>query len=113
MIVPRTTGCGLKRLDHLDQDQIRLLDSYGLFHPIVSSVISDIFKKFDINGNNTIDFKEFKAFLEIIGKQLKDETAFKESVLVKYNSHDIGITLRGFNDWWKAQLLQEGDAKIW
>jgi len=44
---------------------------------------------------------------------LKDETAFKESVLVKYNSHDIGITLRGFNDWWKAQLLQEGDAKIW
>jgi len=36
--------------------------------------------------SHTIDFKEFKAFLDILGKPLKDENQFKETVLNKYNS---------------------------
>lgn len=73
MIVPRTTGCGLKKPDNTVQDQLRLIDSSGQFNPLFSATISDIFNKFDICVNQSIDFKEFKAFLEIIGKSLKDE----------------------------------------
>jgi hypothetical protein len=63
--------------------------------------------------SHTIDFKEFKAFLDILGKPLKDELQFKEQILSKFNSNDTGITLRGFKDWWRAQLLAEGEATIW
>ena len=34
--------------------------------------LGDIFKKFDLVISNTIDFKEFKALYEIIGKKITE-----------------------------------------
>lgn len=45
---------------------------------------------------------------------MKDEKLFQETITSKYNSsQEGGLTLRGFRDWWKAQLLSEGEAAIW
>jgi len=64
--------------------------------------------------SNTIDFKEFRGFLEIIGKPLpRDELDFKNTISSKYNNFEGGLTLRGFKEWWKANLIAEGEAAIW
>lgn len=73
MVVPRTTGCGLKKpeinANIAEPEQvIRMIDSQGNFHPLLASTISDIFRKFDMSSNHLIEFKEFKAFYDIIGK---------------------------------------------
>ncbi len=85
-------------------------------HPLLAATITDIFNKFDLVISHSIDFKEFKAFLDIIGSKLllKDDIQFKEHITSKYNSSpDGGLTLRGFKDWWKTQLINEGESSIW
>lgn len=72
------------------------MNNQGNFDPLFEATIKDIFNKFDLVINNLIEFKEFKGFLEVIGQTIKDETAFKEQVLDKYNSTDAGLTLKGF-----------------
>jgi len=113
LVVPRTSGCNLRRPPSAEPEEIRLIDTVGYLHPLFLATIADVFNKFDLVISHTIDFKEFKAFLELIGKTVKDEVQFKNEVLSKFNSHDSGITLRGFRDWWRAQLLQEGEATVW
>ncbi len=39
-------------------------------HPLLAATITDIFNKFDLVISHSIDFKEFKAFLDIIGSKL-------------------------------------------
>jgi hypothetical protein len=31
----------------------------------------------------------------------------------KYNSYENSLTLRGFKDWWRSQLISEGEGVIW
>ena len=78
IIVPRTTGCTLKRPDNAEIESIRLMDYHGNFHPLLTSTITDIFNKFDLVISNSIDFKEFKIFLEIVGQHLADPAQFKD-----------------------------------
>lgn len=113
IVVPRTTGCTLRRPLYAEPDEIKLMDTQGNLNPLFVATITDIFSKFDLLGTQTVDFKEFKGFLEIFGKTLKDENDFKATILAKFNSYEGAITLRGFRDWWKQQLLMEGEASIW
>ena len=103
IVVPRTTGCNLRRPDDAEAEALRLMDSQGNFHPIFSSTINDIFNKFDLVGAGKVEFKEWKGMIEIIeGNAKYKEEEFKNEVLGKYNSHEnTGITLRGFRQWWK------------
>ncbi len=48
LIVPRTTGCTLKRPENVEAESIRLSDLNGNLHPLFISTITDIFNKFDL-----------------------------------------------------------------
>lgn len=64
--------------------------------------------------NNAIDFNEFKGFSNVIGKPIENEIAFKEQILTKYNSHnEKGLTLKGFQDFWRQSIFTEGEATVW
>lgn len=99
--MPRTTGCQLKRPEYAEAEEIRLMDSKGNLSIEFWSTINEIFQKFDLIMCNTIDFKEFKGFLEIIGKKLNNEKEFKDTILSKYNSYKDSLTSKGFAEWWK------------
>lgn len=96
IVLPRTTGCSLRRPLQADAEAIKLIDHQGNFHPTFRSTITDIFNKFDLIINHVIEFKEFKGFLDIIGKTIKDENEFKNTILAKYNSFNGALTLKGF-----------------
>jgi len=113
IVVPRTSGCNLRRPEWAEAESIKLMDSAGDFHPMFSSTITDIFNKFDLVGHHTIDFGEFKGFLEIIGMTVRNVKEFKETILSKYCSNEEGITLRGFKEWWRQELLSNGEPVIW
>ena len=111
IVVPRTTGCALKRPANAEPENIRLLNDKGEPHPLFLSTINDIFRKFDLVISNTIDFKELKALFEILGKRLI-EPEFKTTILDKYASYKDELTLKGFTDWFVDQVRKEGEDTV-
>lgn len=91
IVVPRTTGCGIKRPNGVDPENVRLLDDNGNPTELFESTIGDIFRKFDLVISNTIDFKEFKALYDIIGKKIT-ELEYQTQIIGKYNSFENSIT---------------------
>lgn len=84
IVVPRTTGCAIKRPQEVDPaDEITSLYEDGQISQIVESTIADIFRKFDLVISNTIDYKEFKGFFDIIGKRMT-EVDFRATILPNY-----------------------------
>jgi hypothetical protein len=72
IVVPRTTGCAVRRPSEAEQENIQLIDEKGQVTTIFSSTLDDVFKKFDLIISNTIDFKEFKGLYDIIGKKITE-----------------------------------------
>ena len=90
IVVPRTTGCAIKRPSDIDEPlNTKLLDNKKQPTEIFDSTIGDIFRKFDLVINNTIDFKEFKGLYDIIGKKIT-ELEYKNQILPNFNSTDEG-----------------------
>jgi hypothetical protein len=73
IVVPRTTGCAIRRPLEVDpSDLVHSLFEEGQPSQLFESTVADIFRKFDLVISNTIDFKEFKGFYEIIGKRITE-----------------------------------------
>lgn len=62
------------------------------------STIGDIFRKFDLVISNSIDFKEFKALCDIIGKNITEQQ-YEAEIQSKYQNLDGNLTLIGFTEW--------------
>jgi hypothetical protein len=91
IVAPRSTGCAIKRPSSADPENIRLLDERGNPTEMYISTLIDIFKKFDLVISNSIDFKEFKALFEIIGKKIT-EIEYNTQIVPKYSSLDSALT---------------------
>jgi hypothetical protein len=72
IVVPRTTGCAVRRSDGAEVENIKLIGSNKKATDLFSSTLDDIFRKFDLVISNTIDFKEFKGLYDIIGKKITE-----------------------------------------
>lgn len=80
IVVPRTTGCAIRRPLDAEPENIRLVNDNGQASDIFDSTVADIFRKFDLIISNTIDFKEMKGLYDIIGKKIT-EIEFKQNIL--------------------------------
>ena len=76
-----------------------------------TSTLEDIFKKFDLVISNSLDYKEFVGFYEIIGKKIT-EIDFNAQILNKYCAYKGELTKKGFIDWFVDQIKVEGEAKV-
>ena len=102
IVVPRTTGCNVKKpLDADSEDKAQpLLQVNGELTPLAQSTVDDIFKKFDLVITNTMDFKEFQQLSTIIGLKTTD-IEFKNNILPNYCCSNSGLTKRGFRAWFR------------
>lgn len=111
IVVPRTTGCAIRRPVDAEPEMVRLIGPNGEPTELFDSTLSDIFRKFDLVISNTIDFKEFKGLYDIIGKKIT-EIEFKHLILPNYCSSEGGFTLKGFKQWFIDQVKTDGDDVI-
>lgn len=73
IILPRTTGCTLRRpIDAVDE-HVELMDKHGAFHELFEITLSDIFRKFDMLLNRELSYSEFRGFFECIGRNLSQD----------------------------------------
>jgi hypothetical protein len=70
IILPRTTGTGLKRPQNAKSENIKLLDSNGDLHPLAELMVNDLFKRLDkVVVNNVLELAEFQEFYGRLGDQ--------------------------------------------
>lgn len=110
IILPRTSGCTLRRPPDAKTEQIRMLSKNGKFHELVESTITDIFRKFDMLLNRELSYVEFKGFYDCLQKTIT-EKEFKTNILEKYASTSKGLSLRGFLDFFRDNVIQYGEVR--
>eukprot|EP01017_Pseudomicrothorax_dubius_P043528 TRINITY_DN7268_c0_g4_i1.p1 TRINITY_DN7268_c0_g4~~TRINITY_DN7268_c0_g4_i1.p1 ORF type:complete len:818 (-),score=145.97 TRINITY_DN7268_c0_g4_i1:98-2551(-) len=111
IILPRTTGCTLKRSYDAKLPPIALLTRNGELTKLAECGIIDIFRKFDMLLNRELTYVEFKGFYECLNLTIT-EREFQTEILSKYSSSSKGISLRGFLEFWKDALLKYGEEQI-
>ena len=101
IILPRTSGCTLRRPQNAEKQHIKLLEN-GDLNPLAELCIKDIFRRLDkYMINNKLEYAEFKEFYDRIGVSLGQED-FRQKILKRFcNNQEGGINKRGFLDFWK------------
>mmetsp|Transcript_33587 Transcript_33587/g.38165 ORF Transcript_33587/g.38165 Transcript_33587/m.38165 type:complete len:826 (+) Transcript_33587:44-2521(+) len=110
IVVPRTTGCTMRRPSNVESLDLPLMTK-GKLSKLMVSTIKDIFRKFDMLLNRELTYCEFKGFCECISKSMT-ESEFKTTILDKYNSSNRGITMAGFMAFWEDSITELGEEAV-
>jgi calpain-15 len=112
IILPRTTGCLLRRPADALPERVQLLDAAGNLSELMNLTVADIFRKFDMLLNRELNYAEFKGFYDCISKAIS-ETEFRLQILKKYASTDRGLSLRGFKDFFRDTIKTLEEEVVW
>ena len=105
IILPRTTGCALKKTKEISVSAVPLVDRAGNISDALRSTVIDIFRKFDMLLNRELGFVEFKGFYDCLNKAITEEE-FRKEILKNYACSAKGISQMGFIAFWQDKLKQ-------
>lgn len=110
IIMPRTTGCKLRRpIGAISEYPSLLLDKQ--LHPLFLSTLKDIFRKYDVTMNGELDYHEFKSILETCGETISQKDF--DALRTLHCSGIIGLTVEGLISYFKEIMQKKGDDKVW
>ena len=92
-----------------EKERTALINEDGELTKVFSSVVDDIFRKFDLFIGRELSYPEFKILYQMTGNQELLEEEFKSNFLKKYCSTSEGITLRGLKHYFKDSIKTLGD----
>lgn len=108
IILPRTSGCTLRRPLNAPSEFIKLIDSNGDLHPLVELTVRDIFNRLDsVEVNRALEFGEFVEFYEKLGIEY-EESEYRQKVLKNFcaSQDKQQVNLRGFLEFFKQQIRE-------
>ena len=109
IILPRTSGCLLRKPGDASNEKAVLQDRFGNISIGLKSTIQDIFRKFDMLLNRELTYVEFKGFYECINKTITEDE-YKTTILDRYPSSNKGLSQTGFYNLWKDSILNFGEV---
>jgi calpain-15 len=119
IVLPRSTGCTLKKAGDLAVSAVPLLDRMGGMTETYRSVVVDVFRKFDMLLNRELSFVgtslftvEFKGFFECLNKSISEDD-FRKDILKNYASSTKGISQMGFLQFWLDKTKQLGEETMY
>ncbi len=86
VIVPRTTGCNLRKPEGIKIEKIpQLLTASGDFHPLVELMLKDLFRKLDkLTIDNCLDYTEFRTLYQRLNLKLTEDD-YNRNILRVYS----------------------------
>ena len=112
IVLPRTTGCALKKTSDISTGAVPLVDRMGNITDSLRSTIIDVFRKFDMLLNRELGFVEFKGFYECLNKSISEEE-FRKEILKNYAASAKGVSQMGFINFWQDKVRQLGEEAIY
>lgn len=75
----------------------------------------DIFARYDMDGDELLDFAEMGHLLQDCGRghTLTTREDFQRTVLAQYCSTSSGLSTRGLIEYFTAAVRSEGEASVW
>lgn len=114
LILPRTSGCTMKRPPAAKSEYIKLLDNSGELNPVAELCIRDIFRRLDkVIINNIVEYSEFQEFYSRLNINLTEEDFHRKISKRFCNNEEGGINRRGFLEFWKDAIRSQGEPAIW
>eukprot|EP00742_Colponemidia_sp_Colp-10_P006128 GILJ01006558.1.p1 GENE.GILJ01006558.1~~GILJ01006558.1.p1 ORF type:complete len:814 (-),score=130.82 GILJ01006558.1:164-2605(-) len=111
-IVPRTTGCYMRRPPEAVDETTHMLDSNRDLNSDAIMAITDIFRKYNMEIDQLLSFDEFSCLWEDIhGSQIAE--ADWQAILKKYCSTADGLSCRGLVAYFRDNALQQGESVVW
>lgn len=111
IVLPKTSGCTLRRPSDAVNENIKMLDKNRRLNELVHSTILDIFRKYDMLLTRELTYVEFKGFYECLNKTVSQQE-FETQILNSYSSTQRGLTLAGFIEFFKDAILTYGEVCI-
>jgi hypothetical protein len=114
VILPRTSGCTIKRPPGSKSEYIKLLDANGDLNPLAELCIKDIFRRLDkVIINNNLEYGEFEEFYSRVNVHLTEDD-FSKKILKRFcNNEQGGVNKRGFIEFWKDSIRTQGENAVW
>ena len=72
IVIPRTSGCMLSSKPNF-RDKTKLLDSNKEMTMIFRETVNDLFRKFDVTLDGSIDYEELKGLYKEVGVNLEED----------------------------------------
>ena len=96
----------LRRPTNAKSENLSILNENKNFKKEFLSALKSIFKMFDIHLKNELSYKEFSDFFDAIQKKLTEKDF--QDLKSKVHSTHKGITFRGFCEYFREVLDEEG-----
>jgi calpain-15 len=94
-------------------DRVSLVTSGGDMHPWFKSTIKDLFRRFDNDISQELDFAEFLQIASRLGNGLgMTPASFEHEIKGKYTSTPRGITLQGLYEMMIDAVMNQGEDVV-
>jgi hypothetical protein len=104
ILLPRTSGCTLRKVPLAPVDPIPKLIEGEDLNPIVELTIKDIFRRLDkVVVDNALEYPEFLNFYKRLNLGLTEEE-FKRSIARVYGGPTEQINRKAFLQFWKDSI---------
>ena len=112
VVVPRTTGCNLRKPDSQRSDPLpSLLTPSGDLHPLATLALHDLFRRLDtLTLDGTLSLAELTTFFTRLSLPFTQDTyhALLRAHCPGHSEH--GLDRRAFCEWWRQEALIRGEA---
>ena len=119
IILPRSSGLFLgkpiiteENIDSKNNKESLYNNKTNTLTPIFIETIKDIFKRYDINLKNKLNYNEFSLLYNKCTNKQLEKSEFNR-ILTLYSNHNASLTERGLINYFKNIYEQKGDKIIW
>jgi hypothetical protein len=109
-VVPMSTGCYLQRPANAQPRSFSLMTEEGDLHPFFISTLKDVFRRFDLNVSQELDFDELKKLMECTGRNFSrtDYDQFTD----RYSCTEQGVPLQGLYEFFTEAVKNIGESTV-
>ena len=111
LLLQISTGAGLRRPTDAHPQNFPFTTGNDDLHPFFLSLVKDIFRRFDQDCSQELEYEEFNQFATLIGFSMT-KPEFDEKVRARFTSYEKGVKMQGFVELFQEELRKKREARV-
>jgi len=111
VLCPLSTGGALRRPSDARPQSFPFSTANNDLHPFFLSIVKDIFRRFDQDCSQELEYDEFSHFADLIGFPMT-KPEFDEKVRARFTSYERGVKMQGFIELFQEELRKKREPLV-